>query len=265
MGIWSRMASLGRMFGMDPVKGVRSVGSLPAFLRDHRRLKASLKESAGNDWPKGKWYPCLTDRQESSGTACGGYFFQDLIVAQRIFAANPKKHVDVGSRIDGFVAHVAAFRPIEVFDIRPQHGKVPNMSFSVADIMDEARTPADYTDSLSCLHCIEHFGLGRYGDPIDANGHLKAIRNLHRILQTGGTFYLGTPIGPQRIEFNSQRVFGVDYLVRILEEYFEIQRVSYIDDAGQLHHDIPNWRELAPTHFECQTGCGVFEMTKRSK
>ena len=36
-----------------------------------------------------------------------------------IYAARPEKHVDVGSRVDGFVAHVASFREIEVFDVRP--------------------------------------------------------------------------------------------------------------------------------------------------
>ena len=26
------------------------------------------------------------------------------------------------------------------------------------------------TDSLSCLHTLEHFGLGRYNDPINVKG-----------------------------------------------------------------------------------------------
>jgi len=60
----------------------------------------------------------LDDRFDQSGTASGHYFHQDLLVASRIFINNPEKHVDIGSRIDGFVAHVASFREIEVFDIR---------------------------------------------------------------------------------------------------------------------------------------------------
>ena len=27
-------------------------------------------------------------------------------------------------------------------------------------------------DSLSCLHTVEHIGLGRYGDPVNCDGHL---------------------------------------------------------------------------------------------
>ena len=240
MSVLAKLAAVGRMFGFDPVRGVRTLGALPTYFRDRRRLKGQLTGDLAGSWPMGKWYPCLTDRYENSGTASGAYFFQDLTVARRIFEAKPRNHVDIGSRIDGFVAHVASFRPVEVLDIRQQDGKVPNMTLGVADIMDEAKTPAGYTDSLSCLHCIEHFGLGRYGDPIDVGGHIKAIRSFHKLLQPGGTLYLGTPIGPQRIEFNGQRVFGVDHLVRILEEYFDITRVSYIDDAGRLHENIPN-------------------------
>jgi len=52
----------------------------------------------------------LTDRFDPGGDASGHYFHQDLIVARRIFERDPRKHVDVGSRIDGFVAHLAVFR-----------------------------------------------------------------------------------------------------------------------------------------------------------
>ena len=40
--------------------------------------------------------------------------------------------------------------------------------------------PQDFgqTDSLSCLHAIEHFGLGRYTDPIDINIHIKGLTTL---------------------------------------------------------------------------------------
>ena len=62
--------------------------------------------------------PCLTDRFEESGAARGHYFHQDLLVAQRIFDSAPARHVDMGSRIDGFVAHVASFREPEQRDLR---------------------------------------------------------------------------------------------------------------------------------------------------
>ena len=54
-------------------------------------------------------YPIINEFNDNSGTAKGHYFHQDLLVAQYIFKNKPKKHVDVGSRVDGFVAHVASF------------------------------------------------------------------------------------------------------------------------------------------------------------
>jgi len=38
--------------------------------------------------------------------------------------------VDIGSRVDGFVAHVASFREIEVFDVRPISAQIPASSFN---------------------------------------------------------------------------------------------------------------------------------------
>jgi len=58
--------------------------------------------------------PQLHDRYMEAGATESEYFWQDLIVARWIQDANPERHVDVGSRIDGFVAHVASTREIEV-------------------------------------------------------------------------------------------------------------------------------------------------------
>lgn len=66
---------------------------------------------------------------------------------------------------------------------------------------------AEYCDSLSCLHALEHFGLGRYGDPIDPQGFVRGLANMARLLKPGGVFYLSTPIGAERVEFSANRVF----------------------------------------------------------
>jgi hypothetical protein len=58
--------------------------------------------------------PILVDYTDNAGSSQGHYFHQDLLVASMICKKNPIKHIDIGSRIDGFVAHVASFRPIEV-------------------------------------------------------------------------------------------------------------------------------------------------------
>ena len=120
----------------------------------------------------------------------------------------------------------------------------------------------DYCDSLSCLHALEHFGLGRYGDPVRWDGHLRGLDNLHRVLRSGGRLYLSVPIGPQRIEFNAHRVFAVDYLLGLLADKYVLERFSYVDDQGDLHEDVPLDAEEARNNFGCHYGCGIFELTK---
>jgi hypothetical protein len=64
-------------------------------------------------------WPIVDEKYAEAGEAKGHYFHQDLYVAQKVYENKAIKHVDIGSRIDGFVAHVASYRKIELFDIRP--------------------------------------------------------------------------------------------------------------------------------------------------
>lgn len=171
-----------------------------------------LKKQANKDFPILLNYPVLIDKEDSAGVANGHYFHQDLYVASKIFDNKPLKHVDIGSRIDGFVAHVAVYREIEVLDIRKVKNNVSNIVFRQMDFMNFDDKFINYADSISSLHAIEHFGLGRYGDPIDYNGHIKAIENVYKMLKEGGRFYFSVPIGWQRIEFNAHRVFSLKYI-----------------------------------------------------
>ena len=243
----------------------RNVRSLPFFLSTWRRLKQQARDSE-ESIPFGPVRPILDDRFAQAGAASGHYFHQDLLVARRIFENAPQRHIDVGSRVDGFVAHVATFREIEVIDVRPLSSDVPNLSFVCADMMSELPEElVESTDSLSCLHTIEHFGLGRYGDPVSYEGHVIGLRNLIRMVRPGGHFYLSTPIGrEQRIEFNAHRVFSVPYLISKLEPDFTIDAFSYIDDDGRVHTNVDPLGPEANNSFDLRYGCGIFEMTKKS-
>jgi SAM-dependent methyltransferase len=231
------------------------------FIRDRGAFERDMSRT------EGKWliesYPILGDRYASSGNASGHYFHQDLLVAQKIFLANPRKHVDIGSRVDGFIAHVASFREIEVFDIRPMEMSIPNVRFVKMDLMKDCSDYTDYCDSISSLHAIEHFGLGRYGDRIDVNGHIKGLDSIYRMLKKRGIFYFSVPIGRQRVEFNAHRVFSPRYLLDLLKERYEMLSFSYVDDAGTLHADTPLDKVVLERDFGCEYGCGIFELRKR--
>lgn len=204
-------------------------------------------------------YPILNDFTKQAGTATGHYFHQDLLVATLIKQANPNRHIDVGSSIEGFVAHVASYREIEVLDIRPlQIAGHSQIRFVQSDLMRLDQSLIGICDSLSCLHALEHFGLGRYGDPIDPNGHLKGFYNLSKMLQSGGTLYVSFPIGKPGVHFNAHRVFHANDILDWSKNLFQLIRFDYVDDDGNLH---PN-ASLTPLPI-LTYGCGIYTLRKK--
>jgi len=249
------------VFGFDVPKLFRTIEMLPILIRDYYQIRAQ-NQALGSRYELRFAYAYLEERHAKSGIAGGHYFHQDLLVAKRILRAKPVRHVDVGSRVDGFVAHVATFRPIEVFDIRPLRYTVPNITFRRCDITNRNLGISAYCDSLSCLHALEHFGLGRYGDRIDIEGHLRGLENLHKILQPNGTLYLSVPIGPDRIEFNGHRVLSTRTVLELVKDRFALVQFSYVDDLGDLHENVRLDSRKIATNCGCEYGCGIFELRK---
>jgi len=153
----------------------------------------------------------LLDRISESATL-GEYFWQDLFVAKRILADKPNRHIDVGSRIDGFVAHIACVRPVEVFDIRPLQADISNIHFVQWDITEENNKYTEIADCVSCLHTLEHIGLGRYGDRLDPDGWKNGFASLANLVKGGGSYGFQfrlecNVLSLTRIEFSLQKQF----------------------------------------------------------
>lgn len=248
-----------RNSGIRPGRLMASIRGWNRYAKE-RSLFQSLMTIGDFAW--GREFPILNESAEPSG-GLNAYLLQDLSVARWIHQAVPARHIDVGSRIDGFVCNVATFREIEVIDIRPSPGKIAGVMFHQLDIMQDLPDAwVATTDSLSCLHTIEHFGMGRYGDAIDPLGHEKGLAQLKRMVAPGGTLYLSTPIGPQRIEFNAHRIFAASTLVGWFLEGWEIVKFSVIDDENRLREHV-NWRESdLANHFGCKTGVGIIAAKK---
>jgi hypothetical protein len=206
-------------------------------------------------------FPVLEDYDDQAGTMSGHYFHQDLLVAQKIHADKPIRHLDVGSRIDGFVAHVAAFRPLEIVDIRHTKSKVKNIAFIQAD-MSSPTKDLGTTDSLSCLHVLEHFGLGRYGDTIDPNGHLSGFKSLISLLDKRGRFYLSFPISNhERVAFNAHRVFHPSSPLNWPgAEELQLESFSFVDDSGDLHEETTVDNAVKSNLWY---GCGIYTFVRR--
>jgi hypothetical protein len=255
------LRSILRNSGIHPQRLMLSIKGWQRYVRtrdEYRRLAG--KKSHALPW--GKELPMLTEWNEPAGSL-GAYFFQDQLVARWIYKANPIRHVDVGSRIDGFIGNLSVFRHVEVIDIRPQPVKVTNVTFHQLNLMDPLKEDwVECTDSLSCLHTIEHFGLGRYADPVDPAGHLRGLDQLKRMVKKSGRLYLSTPIGPERVEFNAHRVFSAKTLLEWFDNNWKIEQFALIDDAGKLHENVDWKSQDAENHFGCQLGLGILTARK---
>jgi SAM-dependent methyltransferase len=194
-------------FGFDPRRMLRSFRGIPRYVAGWFRFRREYKGRL-------EILPCLYDWYEEGGSTNNEYFWQDLHVAQQIHFANPARHVDIGSRIDGLSRAwpVSGNRSAR---IRPVTSPIPGVVFRQADLMNPPEAFIEYCDSLSCLHALEHFGLGRYGDPIDPHGYAAGLASMARILRPGGQFYLSVPVGNERVEFNAHRIFDPRSLVRL--------------------------------------------------
>ncbi len=201
----------------------------------------------------------LSDRTATAGAVDPHYFTQDIHVARKILNAAPERHVDVGSRIDGFVSHLAVFREIDVIDLRPEPPKLdPNIRFTQGDLMCPSDDLRELTSSLSCLHTLEHLGLGRYGDKVDPNGYKTGLETLISMLRSNGTLYVSTPIGRPQVVFNAHRIFAPEEFVEVTASELDLVTFDFIDDQGRLALDanLSDARNLS-------YGCGIYTFTKR--
>ena len=253
--------------GLNPSVTISQISGLRWFRSSLAEYESQRRNSLdGLRFPAtGKRYRIVSDRFDNAGTASGHYFHQDLWVARKIFENNPRKHVDFGSRVDGFVAHVASFRDIQVGDIRPLASAHPSILTFEVDLSKPELIRESIADSISCLHALEHFGLGRYGDPVDYDGWKKGFESLTKALEPGGTLYLSVPIsGEERVEFNAHRIFSVTTIQSLIAPHFVVVDFAYVDDRGDLilYADVTSAEYLES--FRLEHGCGIWILRKTS-
>lgn len=241
--------------GIHPKVMLRFFLGLPCYIRDFLRFRRIYKGRM-------EVFPCLHDRREEGGVTKSEYFLQDLLVARKIFEAKPQRHVDIGSRVDGFVAQVASFREIEVFDVRPITTNIPGIIFRQADLMKPVEEMKECCDSLSCLHALEHFGLGRYGDPIDPEGFKLGFMNMVSLLKAKGVFYLSVPIGQDRVEFNANRVFDPRIIIDLaVKNALQLSDLTVIRKDGRIDAGILDKAQIEDLEGQ-RYALGIFTFVK---
>ncbi len=135
------------------------------------------------------------------------HYIYHISWAARVLAQKkPAFHIDISSSLY-FVSIVSAFIPIKFYNYRPEKLGLSNLTAEAGDLL-KLPFQDESIKSLSCMHVIEHVGLGRYGDPLDLDGDLKAISKLKRVTAIGGSLLFFVPVGKPRIIFNAHRIYS---------------------------------------------------------
>lgn len=212
-------------------KFLRLPGLMAQFAADYRQF-----QRLGGDGEFQFLAPSLFDRDPSTQTGGGHYFFQDIWALRRLAEFKPDVHHDVGSRLDGFVGQATSICPVVFYDIRPPSFVLPQFEYCRGSAL-EMLVQGQSLRSLSCLHTAEHIGLGRYGDPLDPDGTSKTLSELMRILAPGGQLLFSMPVGQQRTEFNAQRIWHPQRPIDTVPELV-CKEFSAVNDRGEFLRNI---------------------------
>lgn len=184
------------------------------------------------------------------------YFFQGAWLARALAKNTPVQHTDIGSSVMT-VSVLSAYVDTTFVDYRPIKVDLPGLKPLAGNILDLPFTEGSIA-SLSCLHVVEHIGLGRYGDPIDFDGSRKALMELERVVSPGGRLFLSVPVGDERVCFNAHRVFAPETILAMLPK-MQLLSFSLVGDDGQFRHDCAV-SEANGLNY----GCGMFVLEKRA-
>lgn len=198
------------------------IKGLPKVKGDLAKYEVLNKRKSFSYRRKYHWF--IDESSGSAGTT-SSYYWQDLWAASKIIENGPDIHYDIGSRIDGFISHLQAAKiQTNLIDIRPLNNKLPYVGFTQADATSLNGIPDNSIQSISALCSLEHFGLGRYGDPVDPEACFKAFRAIQRVLKSGGHCYISVPIGREHVEFNAHRVF---YAQTIIDAFSDCELAEF--------------------------------------
>jgi len=229
---------------------------VPSFLGDFIRFKSAAKDGRF-ELSIFNLFPQLTDKTKKTNFE-PHYTFHPAWAARIVKKINPVVHIDVSSTL-AFSTIVSAFLPVKFYDYRPAFLNLEGLESEAADL-NKLPFPDASVKSLSCMHVIEHIGLGRYGDKIDPGGDIRATNELKRVTAPQGSLIIIVPVGRPRIEFNAHRIYSYEQIMDNFKD-FELKEFSLVPDdfreTGMIFNADP---ELVK---EQDWGCGCFWFIKK--
>ena len=229
--------------------------------RQKRRFRREFEEFAARDerfdvrWEH-RWM--IYQRSGTKNSYSPEYLYHMAWAARVLQRTKPTRHIDIASWVY-FVSLVSAFVPIDFYEFQPTPLKLSDLSGGRADLTN-LQFEDNSIESLSCMHTVEHVGLGRYGDPIDPTGDVKAMDELRRVLAPGGLLLFVVPTGRSRVTFNAHRCYSYQQVVDgfpglILEEFHYIPSDAIV--RGPVDDATP-----ADVAADPADGCGCYLFRK---
>lgn len=233
--------------------------SYAQFLGEYRKFQ---KMDAAAELPslEADLYPIM-DQKTATMRYDPHYTYHCAWACRVLAATKPENHIDISSSI-AFVTMASAWMPIEHYDLRTPEITLPGLTVGTADLTN-LKFKTDSVRSLSCLHVLEHVGLGRYGDALDPNGDCKAAGELARVLAPAGQLLMVVPVGRPRVNFNAHRVYSYEHVLKLFSG-LSLDSVSLICDNHKTGIiDNPPIELISKQEWGC--GCFVFKKPVRNQ
>lgn len=226
------------------------------FIEDDMKKYSSLNKRGSFAIDETRLYPIIVNKYRPNG-GFDDYFWMDLWAAKHIIQSGIKEHYDIGSSVQGLIAHLlAAGITVNAIDVRPFVGECENLH----TIRDDATMLNQFEEnsilSLSAMCSLEHFGLGRYGDPVDPEACFKCFEQIQKKLKKGGKLFISLPVGSDGIAFNAHRIFCASTVLSCFDR-LKLMEYSIIRDRKiEYNIDIHTYDHLS------EAGTGLFYFTK---
>ncbi len=178
------------------------------------------------DSAKAAGWNVYLDRMKATPTHPSGYkAFECLFAAKRLQRLDIHGPVlDIGSYQHFAIGLSAAF-VVETIDVREVAAWLNSMyALYQCTTGNGADLPADMNNcynAVVALSSIEHFGLGRYGDPLNLNADREAVKGISRVLHKNGHLIFSVSIANNcvapTLAFNAHRVYTPETIHALCE------------------------------------------------